>query len=388
MTLDPRAQGASEMTGEGLYLGRRGRDIGELLERLNLTDVVLVGWSMGVREVITYVGASGTSRVAALVFVEGNLWPQGALEPALENLRRMQANRRPFTRDFVKSMYVQPQTDAYIDRVTEMSLKTPTDAAAMLMFANAFGNDTDMRPLFGKLNRPVLFVGVPAKKPQGDALKAAVPTARNRVRRGRRPRAVRQSGGQIQRAARTVHRHARHALTIAIGCGRGLQTRRCSSATAQLGGVGVSARPPLDRATRSDARLSAGRGNRAPSSSSGPQTPLVPPGFSRVRDRDRRGSTVNGSAVHADRTERPGAKRPGGMRHDPVLRPELRLAPPPSLTVEGRKQGPIQGHGPGSRIGGGARRRLIVRVVWHRLLCAGERAAGQQQHEHQPAGAI
>ena len=178
VTLDPRAQGASEMTGEGLYLGRRGRDIGELLEHLNLTDVVLVGWSMGVREVITYVGASGTGRIAALAFVEGNLWPQGALEPVLENLRRMQADRKPFTRDFVTSMYAQPQTDAYIDRITEMSLKTPTDAAAMLMFANAFGRDTDMRPLFAKLDRPVLFVGVSSKKPQGDALKAAVPTAR------------------------------------------------------------------------------------------------------------------------------------------------------------------------------------------------------------------
>ena len=178
VTLDPRAQGASQMTGEGLYLGRRGRDIGELLERLNLSDVVLVGWSMGVREVLTYVGASGTARVAALVFVEGNLWPQGALEPALESLRRMQADRVPFTRDFVKSMYVQPHSDAYLARVTEMSLKTPTDAAAMLMFANAFGSDTDMRPLFGKIDKPVLFVGVPAKKPQGDALKAAVPSAR------------------------------------------------------------------------------------------------------------------------------------------------------------------------------------------------------------------
>jgi microsomal epoxide hydrolase len=75
-------------------------------------------------------------------------------------------------------MYVQPQTEAYINRVTAMSLKTPTDAAAMLMFANAFGNDTDMRPLFRTIDKPVLFVGVPAKKPQGDALKAAVPTAR------------------------------------------------------------------------------------------------------------------------------------------------------------------------------------------------------------------
>ena len=40
--------------------------------------------------------------------------------------------------------------------------------------------------------------------------------------------------------------------------------RQCQCATARLGGVGVSATPLLDRAgTRCDARLSAGRGNRA-----------------------------------------------------------------------------------------------------------------------------
>ena len=178
VTLDPRAQGASEMTGEGLYLGRRGRDIGELLEHLNLSDVILVGWSMGVREVLTYVGTSGTRRVAALALVEGNLWPQGTIEAQLQGLRQMQADRTSFTRSFVRSMYAQPQTEAYLDRVTEMSLKTPTDAAAMLMLANAFGADTDMRPLFSKIDRPVLFVGPPSKKPQAEALKAQVPSAR------------------------------------------------------------------------------------------------------------------------------------------------------------------------------------------------------------------
>src|SRR6266496_3443751 len=63
IALDPRAQGRSEMTGEGLFNGRRGRDVRELLEHLNLSDVVLVGWSMGVREVLTSVGQSGTARI-------------------------------------------------------------------------------------------------------------------------------------------------------------------------------------------------------------------------------------------------------------------------------------------------------------------------------------
>ncbi len=177
VTLDPRAQGASEMTGEGLYLGRRGKDIGELLEHLNLSDVILAGWSMGVREVITY-ASTGTSRIGALVFVEGNLWPQGTLEGALKGIRQMQADRLPYTRNFVRTMYLQPQSEAYFEKVTEMSMKTPTDAAAVLMLANAFGPDTDMRPLFAKLDKPVLMVGPPSKKPQGEALKAKVPSAR------------------------------------------------------------------------------------------------------------------------------------------------------------------------------------------------------------------
>src|SRR6185295_11991833 len=91
IAFDPRAQGASEMTGEGLYLGRRGRDIGELIEQLGLSDVVLVGWSMGVREVLTYVAGSGTGRVAGLALVEGNLWPQGSLTAQLESIRQMQS---------------------------------------------------------------------------------------------------------------------------------------------------------------------------------------------------------------------------------------------------------------------------------------------------------
>ena len=186
-------------------------DIGELLEHLNLTGVVLVGWSMGVREVITYVATSGTSRIAALAFVEGNLWPQGALEPALENLRRMQADRKPFTRDFVKSMYVQPQTEAYLDRVTEMSLKTPTDAAAMLMFANAFGKDTDMRPLFAKLDARALRRRA-VQETAGRGAQGRCPR-RDRVRRWRGPRPLRRSGGQVQRDARALHPHPRRPLT-------------------------------------------------------------------------------------------------------------------------------------------------------------------------------
>jgi non-heme chloroperoxidase len=178
IALDPRSQGTSEMTGEGLFNGRRGRDVRELLEHLNLSDAVLVGWSMGVREVLTSIGQSGSARVSALALVEGDLWVQGDPVTRMDLVRRMQADRLAFTKEFVRGMYVQPQSQEYFDRVTEMSMKTPTSAAATLTVASAVGPDTDMRQFFSKIDKPLLYVGVLAKKAQTDVLKAAVPAAR------------------------------------------------------------------------------------------------------------------------------------------------------------------------------------------------------------------
>jgi microsomal epoxide hydrolase len=178
IALDPRAQGRSEMTGEGLFNSRRGRDVWELLEHLNLSDAVVVGWSMGVREVLTSIGQSGTARISAIALVEGDLWVQGDPLSRMELVRRMQADRLAFTKEFVRGMYVQPQSEEYFDRVTEMSMRTPTSAAATLTVASAIGPDTDMRQYFGKIDKPLLYVGVLAKKPQTDVLKAAVPAAR------------------------------------------------------------------------------------------------------------------------------------------------------------------------------------------------------------------
>src|SRR5262245_48140782 len=40
IALDPRAQGRSDMTGEGLFNGRRGKDVRELLDHLDLSNGV------------------------------------------------------------------------------------------------------------------------------------------------------------------------------------------------------------------------------------------------------------------------------------------------------------------------------------------------------------
>src|SRR5437879_2479667 len=74
VALDPRSQGDSDKPTEGNSCERRAQDIKELLEHLKLDHVVLVGWSLGVPELLTYAEQFGGSRVRGYVLVDGFAW--------------------------------------------------------------------------------------------------------------------------------------------------------------------------------------------------------------------------------------------------------------------------------------------------------------------------
>src|SRR3989304_3120188 len=71
VAMDPRSQGESQQTTEGHYPAARARDIKAVVDRLKLAPVVLVGWSMGVTEIASYVDQFGTADLAGLVLVDG-----------------------------------------------------------------------------------------------------------------------------------------------------------------------------------------------------------------------------------------------------------------------------------------------------------------------------
>ncbi len=54
IAFDPWGQGASDKPSFGYDHARRARDIGELIAHLDTDPVVLVGWSLGVLEVMKY----------------------------------------------------------------------------------------------------------------------------------------------------------------------------------------------------------------------------------------------------------------------------------------------------------------------------------------------
>lgn len=71
VALDPRCQGASSQTADGLDSATRARDIRAVVSHLRLTSIVLVAWSQGVTEAIAYVHQFGTKDLAGLVLVDG-----------------------------------------------------------------------------------------------------------------------------------------------------------------------------------------------------------------------------------------------------------------------------------------------------------------------------
>jgi len=180
VALDPRSQGDSEKPTEGNSCERRAEDIKELIEHLKLDHVVLVGWSLGVPELLTYAEQSGGTHIRAYVLVDGFAWdkqdPQ-FITSMVGMYKQVQTNRREFTEKFVRGMYKKPQPEEYIQRVVAASLKMPSDSAVAASVS--FISRADWRPALAKIDRPVLVMCQAQLKPMAaDLVVSAIPSAR------------------------------------------------------------------------------------------------------------------------------------------------------------------------------------------------------------------
>ena len=70
IAFDRRSHGDSQTAVFGQRMARHGRDIGELLDHLDVNDVTLVGASMGGNAIWAYVDQYGPERARAIVIVD------------------------------------------------------------------------------------------------------------------------------------------------------------------------------------------------------------------------------------------------------------------------------------------------------------------------------
>jgi non-heme chloroperoxidase len=180
VAIDPRAQGKSSRTTDGLYPNRRARDIREVIDNLHLAPAVLVGWSLGATEVMAYVDQFGTAGLRGIVLVDGVVGREVSLATVATYkswMEEVQTKRIESTTQFVRDMFKTPQSDAYLKKITAAALSVPTNSAVLLLL-NAYVIGKDLRPALAKIDKPMLYVATPAMKSQVEMLQGTMPAAR------------------------------------------------------------------------------------------------------------------------------------------------------------------------------------------------------------------
>ena len=178
VALDPRSQGESEQVTEGHYPERRAQDVKELMEHLQLPPAVLVGFSMGVGEVLSYVDQFGTGQLRGVVLVDDRIGSENniqELKHLLGYIKQFNLNSRQFIEQFLPIAFKQPQPEEYIEKVRAAALKIPANTAIALL-AGYMGRD--WRPVLEKLDKPVLYTITKSLESQGEMLKTKLPSAR------------------------------------------------------------------------------------------------------------------------------------------------------------------------------------------------------------------
>jgi non-heme chloroperoxidase len=164
LTIDFRGHGQSPPCDHGHTVAQYARDVHELIERLSLDDVVLVGWSMGSIVTWQYLRQFGVHRLAAQVVVSQGPsdlrrddWPLGMLDLAelSELCTAIQDDMAAAFADFAPAMFAEPLDEASRAFVLHEILRCrPTTATAILLSQTL----PDARAVLRDLALPTLLV--------------------------------------------------------------------------------------------------------------------------------------------------------------------------------------------------------------------------------------
>ncbi|MFO7167471.1 MAG: alpha/beta hydrolase [Chloroflexota bacterium] len=170
IVVDPRSQGRSSKTLHGNDYGTHGADLARLFAALELRDAVLVGWSTGTLDVLSYVGQAGTGALRGVVGIDmspkplsvnAEDWVEGPLDEiagAWRSFLRTPQGQRDFITYYATEVMVQRQlSPSELDWIVRQSLTTPHYLASAL-FADALFCDfsAELRALSEAL--PTLYV--------------------------------------------------------------------------------------------------------------------------------------------------------------------------------------------------------------------------------------
>ena len=184
ITYDRRGFGRSSKPAVGYNYDTFAGDLDAVLSTLNLTDVCLVGFSMGTGEVTRYIGKHGTKRVRRAVLI-GTLGPylvktddnpEGVDRSVFEGLKAaIRADRPALLMDFLRNFYNYDVTGGTLvsERVLEDNWNVAAGASAIGTLACVDSWIEDFRPDLPRNTVPTLIL-------HGDADRILPPDASSR----------------------------------------------------------------------------------------------------------------------------------------------------------------------------------------------------------------
>src|SRR6516225_6416816 len=178
IAVDQRSHGESQKVTYGLKISRLSKDLYELLTELDLSDVALLGHSMGAAVIWCYIDLFGPERLSKIILVDQSPfltlnphWAQQELEDSgafltaqqsfgtVAPLRGEEAEQE--IRQMIDGMLTKHAKPEIREWIVQCNLKMPRDLAATLAYNH---NHTDWRDLVPRIKLPTLIISGRASK--------------------------------------------------------------------------------------------------------------------------------------------------------------------------------------------------------------------------------
>jgi microsomal epoxide hydrolase len=157
LAIDPRGQGESQVPPTGYTAERRAADLSEILQPLS--NVLLVGWSLGAIESLQYVQMFGADRLAGLVLVDSSVGEEPAPPPGGAFTQRLREDRDKMLEEFVRAIFAKPRPDGEINAFVQLAKRLPLEESLALLsypFERAH-----WRRIAHGFTKPLLYVVTP-----------------------------------------------------------------------------------------------------------------------------------------------------------------------------------------------------------------------------------
>jgi microsomal epoxide hydrolase len=154
VAMEPRSQGDSGQSTEGHYALSLAKDIQSVVEALNLSNLIVVGWSIGAPQALNYAVNFVSERLIGLVLVDGIVGAdpsQPFYKSMIDLWSQFQMDREINTAKFVKTIFKQPVKESYLKKLAEVAMRTPTNTVMTLINNYIL---QDFRPLLPRVNVP------------------------------------------------------------------------------------------------------------------------------------------------------------------------------------------------------------------------------------------